>query len=90
MESFLLSKSGLRSGARADAYLLGEFGMSAALSADAEGRDVTAEESISRALALLQETLEIVDSIDASPEIGARIQEVIDSIEEMQGGSENG
>lgn len=89
MQGFLLSKSDLRSGAGAEAYLLGEFGMSAALSADAEGRDVTPEESIGRALALLQETLEIVDSIDAPPEIGARIQEVIDALEELQGPTEN-
>ena len=63
--------------------------MSGAISANAEEKSATAEETIERALGLLQETLELVDSIDASPEIGARIQEVIDSLEELQSEPEN-
>ena len=57
--------------------------MSVALSANADAGDATPDKSLDRALALLQETLEIVDSSDAPPEIGARIQEVIDSIERL-------
>ena len=82
MESFLLSKSVRRSGAGAEAFLLGDFEMSAALSADADGGPVSAQESISRALALLQEALELVDFAEAPPEIAARIQEVIDSLDD--------
>jgi hypothetical protein len=84
VESFLLSKPELRTGRVTEAYLLGDFTMSGALSADAEGNGATPEENLGRALALLQEVLEIVDSIDAPPEIGARAQGLIDSLEELQ------
>ncbi len=58
--------------------------MTEALSEASEGKESTKEESVGRALALLQEALEIVDSIGAPPEIGARLQEVIDSLEDLQ------
>ena len=38
---------------------------------------------VERILALLNEALEAVDDLDLSPEIGARLQEVISSIEEI-------
>jgi hypothetical protein len=84
---FLLSKSELRSGEPTDAFVLGDFEMSAALSAGAEGELVSPGENIRRALALLQEALELVDSIGTVPEIGARLQEVIDALDEHQGPS---
>ena len=57
--------------------------MSVALSANVDGRDATPERILDHASALLQEALEIIDSTDAPPEIGARIQEVIDSIDQL-------
>lgn len=38
-----------------------------------------------RALALLAEALEIVDALNLSPEIGARVQEAISALEECSG-----
>jgi hypothetical protein len=58
--------------------------MSAALSAGAEGKDIIGHERLGRALTLLREALNVVDSIKAPPEIGARIQEVVDALEELQ------
>jgi hypothetical protein len=58
--------------------------MSAALSAGAEDKGVIGYEGVGRALTLLREALNVVDSIKAPPEIGARIQEVVDSLEELQ------
>ena len=84
MESFLLSKPEPRGGGAASAFLLGDFEMSAALSADAGGEQVTPHENIGRALALLQEALSLVDAIGAPPEIGARLQEVIDALDEYR------
>jgi hypothetical protein len=82
---FLLSKSALHSGEPAAVLVLGDFEMSAALSAGAEGEQASPGENISRALALLQEALELVDSSAVPPEIGARLQEVIDALDEHQG-----
>ena len=45
------------------------------------------EPSLRRARALLLEALEIVDALRLSPEIGARLQHVIDSLDE-EGGAE--
>jgi hypothetical protein len=59
--------------------------MSAALPAGADGKDIIGHGSVDRALTLLREALNVVDSIKAPPELGARIQEVIDSLEEFQG-----
>ncbi len=42
------------------------------------------EESVGRVLALLQEVLDIVDGLSAPPEIGARVQELIDLVEQHQ------
>ena len=40
------------------------------------------DQSVERALALLAEALEIVDGLNMSPEIGARLQEAISALEE--------
>jgi hypothetical protein len=64
--------------------LLGEFGMpseQAAHGASGAPEDQTVE----RVLALLAEALEIADALKLSPEIGAKLQEVIIAIEERQG-----
>ena len=37
---------------------------------------------VARLLALLREALELVDELDSSPEIGARLQEVITAVEQ--------
>ena len=52
-----------------------------ALSQDADGpsEDWTAE----RAILLLEQALEIIDRWDASPAIGARLQQVIDDVREV-------
>ena len=39
------------------------------------------DQSVERALALLAEALEIVDALDLSPDIGAKLQEAISSLE---------
>jgi hypothetical protein len=63
--------------------------MSAALSAGAEGNGIGFDAGVGRALALLQEALDIVDSVNAPPEIGARIQEVIDALAQLRKRSGN-
>ena len=40
------------------------------------------DQNVERAMALLAEALEIVDALDMSPEIGARIEEAISALEE--------
>jgi len=53
------------------------------MSVGAAAHDSTplADQSVERALALLAEALEIVDALNVSPEIGARLQEVITALE---------
>lgn len=46
---------------------------------DADGRDE--DLTVGRILVLLQEALEIADELDDRPEIGARLQGLIDSLE---------
>ena len=82
MGPFLLSNSQCRGALGPEALLLGDWEMSAALSAQAGEEQASPGEKIGRALALLQEALELIDSMDASPEIGARLQEVIGDLDE--------
>ena len=79
---FMLSNSlnGLGSTYAIEALLLGGIEMSAG-SAVQETDGTSASPSLERALALLTEALEIVDALELSPEIGARLQEVITSLE---------
>jgi hypothetical protein len=58
--------------------------MSAALPAGAGEEGVSFGDGVDRAVALLLTALDLVDSIKAPPEIGARIQEVIDTLEEIR------
>jgi hypothetical protein len=89
VENFLLSKSEPRGRGVASVFLLGDFEMSAALSADAGGEQASPRENIGRALALLQEALDLVDAIGVPSEIGARLQEVIDALDEHRKPSAN-
>lgn len=64
-----------------DALCSGEFGMpSESAVNDASG--APGVQSVERALALLAEALEIVDALNMSPEIGARLQEAVSALEE--------
>jgi hypothetical protein len=51
--------------------------------ARSDGGDVSAREIISRAQRLLEEALVLLDQSPASPAIGARLQEIIDSLDEQ-------
>jgi hypothetical protein len=48
-----------------------------------DGGDVSAREIISRAQRFLEEALVLLDQSPASPAVGARLQEVIDSLDEQ-------
>ena len=79
---FMLSNplNGLGSSNAIEALLLGGIGMTAG-SAVQETDGTSGNHSLERALALLTESLEIIDALQLSPEIGARLQEVISSLE---------
>jgi len=48
-----------------------------------DGGDACSREIISRAQAFLTEALALLDKSPASPAIGARLQEIIDSLDEQ-------
>jgi len=54
-------------------------------SAGQDSSGAAGDQSVERALALLAEALEIVDALNLSPEIGARVQEAISALEECSG-----
>jgi hypothetical protein len=47
--------------------------------------DLSEDWTIERALALLEQALEIIDHRTAPPEIGARLQEIIEQVQELKG-----
>lgn len=60
--------------------------MSARLSAGPVGSELQSGNSLRKtAQALLQEALDIIDANGMAPEIGARLQAVIDALDEDQG-----
>lgn len=59
--------------------LLGGVGMAAA---NQESGDSHGETNVARALALLAQALHILDEIGSRPDLGARLQDVIESLEE--------
>ena len=61
--------------------LLGEFGMPSEQAVQG-ARGAPEDQNVERVLALLTDALEIVDGLKLSPEIGAKLQEVITAIEE--------
>jgi hypothetical protein len=48
-----------------------------------DGSDVSSREIISRAYGFLKQALALLDQSPASPSIGARLQEIIDSLDEQ-------
>lgn len=69
--------------------LLGEFGMpseQAVQGASCAPEDQNLERVLERVLALLADALETADASKLSPEIGAKLQEVITAIEESRRG----
>ena len=55
------------------------------MAAASQGADTMAEDwSVERALALLEQALQIVDRWGDSPAIGARLQQVVDEVEERR------
>ena len=55
--------------------------MSNALPADVREDQVSADEPLTRAGALLREALELLDSAKAPPEIGALVQSALDALD---------
>jgi hypothetical protein len=54
--------------------------------AASQGADDSSEDfTVDRALALLEQALEIVDRWGDCPAIGARLQQVVDEVEERRG-----
>ncbi len=65
--------------------LLGEFGMPSEQAV--QGASVAPkDQNVERVLALLTDALETADALKWSPEIGAKLQEVITAIEESRRG----
>ena len=63
--------------------LLGEFGMSSEQAVQG-GSGAPEDQNVERVLALLADALETADALKLSPEIGAKLQEVITAIEESR------
>ena len=51
-------------------------------SAVQDSNDTASDRSVNRAIALCAEALEICDALDVTPEIGARLQEVINALQD--------
>lgn len=65
----------------AGVVLLGGTGMTAAAQ---EPDGSTGGVSVERALALLEEALQILDALGDCPEVGARLQHIIEALEERR------
>ena len=76
MRLFLLSNCDERAGC--GTLMLGVSGMSAASPTDPNGSDTSFDERMDSVIALLRRALDQLDRMKAAPELGARLQEVLD------------
>ena len=82
MRLYLVCNSEEGRGPNAEPPVLGVVQMSAMpSSADENG---TSTERTQRAVALIREALDLLDRVDAPPEVAARVQAAIDAVEEYR------